>query len=229
MKDTILWNKESDNYTKRAKISYEDLYNRKTDYDDVEKLTKILPNRIKSILDIGCGFGGFTGKLAEKFPRAKIIGIDPGKKTIALAKNKLKKYKNLSFRVGHSHKINLNGKQFDLIILRMVFQWIPRKYLFKTIAEIDKLCKNFIFIKEFYPAIPSSSKSIHDKEIKIFKQDYAKIFTSVPWYKLIYKKIWDKNYGDNFQRGDFLIKKCSISKSYIYKKSVQEKDKKTQK
>ena len=189
--DTILWGKESDNYTQRAKNLFKDnLYSNPKDFRDAERIENFLSlekNNIKSILDVGCAYGSFAGVLAEKFPAAKILGIDPGKKSISLAKKHFKEYNNLSFYVGHSHKIDSN-KQFDLIVLRMVLQWIPREYLIKTIAEIDRLCKRYIYIKEYYAGFPKTSVSAHNQKVRIFKQDYGKIFDSLPNYEVMQKK-----------------------------------------
>ena len=124
MKDTILWEKESDEYTKCALKTHQDkVYFQKKEYDDVETIISMLPvakSRIKSILDIGCGFGSLTGVLAETFPHAKVVGIDPGRESIALAKKTLKNFKNLYFAFGYSHVLGVK-EQFDLVVLRMVF------------------------------------------------------------------------------------------------------------
>ena len=124
MKDTILWKKESDEYTKRALRTHKgEVYFQKKEYQDAETIVGMLPvekKKIKSILDIGCGFGSLTGVLAEKFPHAKVVGIDPGRESIALAKKTLKNLKNLYFAFGYSHVLGLQ-EQFDLVVLRMVF------------------------------------------------------------------------------------------------------------
>ncbi len=225
MEDTILWNTESDNYTKRAQsLLKEKLFTRKKDMQDVQKILDALPHQcvIKNVLDIGCAHGSLATLLAKRLPAARVVGIDPGKRTVAYAKRVFKGQKNLSFHVGYSHKLPIK-ESFDLVILRMVLQWIPRAYLLYTVAEIDRACSKFIYIQDFYPHIPSTSVSIHNKQVRIFKQDYTALFTSTLSYKIIYQELWDTDEGDNFQRGHFLLKKYPLDHTYLARTAVQEK------
>lgn len=228
IQDTILWKEESDNYTERAKQKLgPSLFDDAEAISEAEKIISQIPNPqdIRTILDLGCAYGEFSKVLAEKFPKAKIIGIDPGAKSIQLAKKSLNKYKNLQFIKGYSHDTKLD-KKFDLIILRMVLQWIPRSHLLKTISEVDRLSSRFIYVKEFNPQSPKTSISVHNKKVRIFKQDYSKIFTSLPFYRLIFKETENLDKGDDFLKSLYLIEKISFEESYIDQIPVQEKDKK---
>lgn len=68
----------------------------------------------RNILDLGCGDGGITADLADKYPNANVVGIDISKKMIAHA-NKTHKRKNLSFFVGDAERDLLFYEQFDLV------------------------------------------------------------------------------------------------------------------
>ncbi|MCX6723537.1 MAG: class I SAM-dependent methyltransferase, partial [Candidatus Staskawiczbacteria bacterium] len=163
MRDTILWKKESDQYFKRSLFSLsDDLVDAEK---EVKKLSKIVPNKkeIKSILDLGCNCGVFTGFLTKYFPRADITGIDPSEKAIKFARAKYKKISNLKFIVGGVPGLFFK-KKFDLVVVRMVLQWLPRQNLFETMAEIDKLADRLIYINEFSPLVASTSTSIHNKK-----------------------------------------------------------------
>lgn len=223
--DTILWNQESDRYTERAQRLHEDgLHSAPSDLADAATLAALLPVAPKHILDIGCAYGGFTGALAGQFPRAKVVGIDPGRQSIELAKQSLRGVRNASFQVGYSHELGVDGP-FDLIVLRMVMQWIPRQHLLQTIAEIDRVCSGFVFIQDFYPRAPITSVSKHNKDVRIFKQDYAQIFTSLPTYKLVHKRVLDAAYGDDYRWGRFLLAKQPLATAYEIRKGVQQKNK----
>ncbi len=220
--DTIRWTRESDKYFRRSPVSIEsDLINAKL---EVKKLFKILKKaRIKNILDIGCNCGIFTGFLAEILPEAKVIGIDPSREAIKFAQTRHKKCSNLEFIVGHSDNLPVKGP-FDVVVLRMVLQWLPREGFFKTIAEIDRVARKFVYINEFFPSVASTSVSVHNKKVKIFKQDYSSIFTSVPYYLPVSKSIYEKENGENFQRGEFIIKKLRLKEAYKERPPTQEID-----
>jgi SAM-dependent methyltransferase len=228
MKDTILWSDESDRYTDRAQLLHrENLYSAASDATDARTIAKLAPlrrRRIRSILDIGCGYGGLTFALARQFPRARVVGVDPGKRSVALATRSLRAVKNVSFMRGYAHDIPLD-RQFDLVVLRMVMQWIPRELLLQTVAEIDRLCGRFLLIHDFYPSRPLTSVSKHNAAVRIFKQDYAAIFASLPTYKLVAREVGDAEFGDDYRWGRFLLEKRSLDESYGARKGVQQKDK----
>lgn len=49
-----------------------------------------------SILDVGCGGGGFTMRLAAKYPGAEVVGIDINHEAIAFAQEQLKRERLLN-------------------------------------------------------------------------------------------------------------------------------------
>ena len=55
-----------------------------------------IPNG-ESYLDLACGTGILTRKIAKKFPNAKIVGIDITKGYLEIAKRNSSSYKNISF------------------------------------------------------------------------------------------------------------------------------------
>jgi malonyl-CoA O-methyltransferase len=79
---------------------------------------------IKTILDIGCGTGNFTSMLADKFPAAKIIGLDFSQEMIAKASQKLKN-KNIQFicAEGENFLEETADKSFDLVVSNGSLQW----------------------------------------------------------------------------------------------------------
>ncbi len=74
------------------------------------------------ILDIGCGPGNSTQVLAQRYPNAKIIGIDSSENMIAAAR---KNCPQLEFRLcDASSELETLGNDFDLVFSNACIQWI---------------------------------------------------------------------------------------------------------
>lgn len=88
--------------------------------DLVNRIADINPNRI---LDIGCGPGNSTDRLAKQFPNADILGVDFSEDMLKEARTT---YPELRFE--HScipdDLDKLDGK-FDLIFSNACIHWIP--------------------------------------------------------------------------------------------------------
>ena len=108
---------------------------------------------------------------------------------------------------------------FDVIFLNMVLQWVPRKCLVRTVAEIERtLCDGgFVFVQEFEPDFPKFSPSHHNPDIFIFKQNYTSIFTAYQWMKLLSKENLPNTKDDNYQKSISLIRKTGVDQAYYLK------------
>ncbi len=75
------------------------------------------------ILDIGCGPGNSTAVLAEKFPRASLLGIDNSQEMI---KSAHVYYPELNFMLCDASK-NLSDlpHKYDIVFSNACLQWIP--------------------------------------------------------------------------------------------------------
>jgi ubiquinone/menaquinone biosynthesis C-methylase UbiE len=83
--------------------------------------------RIKTILDLGCGTGRFTEALAVRF-NAEVIGVDPSKTMLAQARSKLPDSKGaishasrIRYEHGRGESIPLPDNSVDLIFMSMIF------------------------------------------------------------------------------------------------------------
>lgn len=68
-----------------------------------------IPNS-DSYLDLACGTGILTRKIAKQFPNAKIIGVDISESYLAIAKKNSRQYGNISFVKEDAEKLNLRTK-----------------------------------------------------------------------------------------------------------------------
>ncbi|XP_063436431.1 S-adenosylmethionine-dependent methyltransferase Rv2258c-like [Mytilus trossulus] len=88
----------------------------------------LLSDKIKTILDIGCGVGKLTASIANYFPDAKVVGIDVDHYAIETA-IKLKEDKHLTnvefYLLGADNLKKEWTKGFDWIIMFRVFHDLP--------------------------------------------------------------------------------------------------------
>lgn len=80
-----------------------------------------IPNEsVGSAADIGCGPGNSTEVLRERFPEARILGLDSSADMIAAAR---KRMPDVAFEVADLSE--WSGSGFDVIFANAVLQWVP--------------------------------------------------------------------------------------------------------
>jgi ubiquinone/menaquinone biosynthesis C-methylase UbiE len=79
----------------------------------------VAEQRIRTILDLGCGTGRFSEALALRFD-AEVIGIDPSTKMLEQAHSKQHDRRS-RYELGHGESIPLPADSVDLIFMSMVF------------------------------------------------------------------------------------------------------------
>ncbi|PYS08876.1 MAG: hypothetical protein DMG15_25570 [Acidobacteria bacterium] len=78
--------------------------------------------RRKSILDLGCGFGGMVIFLAEQGAR-RVVGVDTDEERLAFARNKVKsEFSNLADRIEFAVPAELREERFDLVVSEDSFE-----------------------------------------------------------------------------------------------------------
>ena len=96
------------------------------------------------VLDIGCGTGYLADKMSQKFPSAKVVGIDIAPGMIEVAKSKYQRA-NLLFALGDGESLPFDQQSFDLIISNASLQWMS---LEKVLGEVNRVIRqqgNFSF------------------------------------------------------------------------------------
>lgn len=81
--------------------------------------SQVKDERIKTILDLGCGTGRFTEALRAHFD-AEVIGIDPSKKMLAQAQSK-QPDRMIRYEPGRAEAIPVPDNSIDLIFMSMIF------------------------------------------------------------------------------------------------------------
>ncbi len=101
-----------------------------------------------SILDVGCGGGSFTEKLAAKFPSADVLGIDLESEAIALAKEK--EGDNLHFQVQEKKELPYPDGAFDLVTATLVCHHMTDEELVLFLKEAARVARTAVILNDLH-------------------------------------------------------------------------------
>ncbi|MCA9259132.1 MAG: methyltransferase domain-containing protein [Planctomycetales bacterium] len=92
-----------------------------------------LPRNPRRILDIGCGTGFLTREVAERFPTARVEGVDLSLGAVAFARQQLDDLPNVEVNVADALAFT-SPEPFDLIVSSSSLQWLrPFETLFGNV------------------------------------------------------------------------------------------------
>ena len=103
-----------------------------------------------SFLDLACGTGILTREIAEKFPSAKIVGIDITKSYLNVAKQNSNSFNNISFILDDAEEFKLDLK-FDYITASYLPKYCDPEILVKNCITHLKPGGKIIFHDFTYP------------------------------------------------------------------------------
>lgn len=91
----------------------------------------------RDILDMGCGPGNSTQVLRDRYPGARILGIDSSENMIEAARQS---YPDMEFTVCDAgRELNALGRTFDIVFSNACIQWIPdHPSLLRSMMDILK-------------------------------------------------------------------------------------------
>lgn len=133
----------------------------------------------EDILDLGCGDGKLTAKIAAQVPEGKVVGIDASQGMIDSAKQR--ETDNLSFRLQDINQLDYQ-EEFDLIFSNAALHWVKdHEQLLENCLQAlktgglirfnfagDGNCSNLYYVLEEVMSLPQ------------FKEEFADF--SWPWY-----------------------------------------------
>jgi len=94
----------------------------------------------RSVLDVGCGTGEITARLAELFPQASLLGIDLEEPHLERAREKAAAFgERVKFLKGDALALHLPDAQFDLVVSRHVLQALPDAP--RAVSEMARVLK----------------------------------------------------------------------------------------
>ena len=141
-----------------------------------KKLVQMMnPSKDCRLLDVGSG----TGDIAKLFSESTnhnshIICIDPNKQMLKRGKEKLKKLKNIKWKVGFAEKLNLPSNYFDFYCIS--FGLRNTKNINKSIAEAYRVLKKGgrFFCLEF--------SKVENEILKNIYKQYSKLIPTIGNY-----------------------------------------------
>ena len=113
--------------------------------------TDVCPQVGDAILDLGCGTGELSVYLAGLVgPEGKVVGVDPDKERIRVARKSHSQIKNLSFVEGSASNFpGIGLESYDIIFSNAALHWMPDKQqvfknMFTSLKVGGKIALNYI-------------------------------------------------------------------------------------
>lgn len=92
------------------------------------------------ILDVGCGTGEITARLAELYPRAALVGVDLIARHLQIARERCAQFgTRVAFREADAFALPFADAAFDLVVCRHMLQAVPRPEV--AMAEMVRVLK----------------------------------------------------------------------------------------
>lgn len=114
-----------------------ELWKEPANYTDecVRILEALIPYKVLSVLDIGCGNGAITNRLATRF---QVIGLDSSREAIRhLRGEKL---------LATSGAIPLKDQSVDLVLLSNVLEHLPEAVYTRTVKEAMRVARRYVLV-----------------------------------------------------------------------------------
>jgi SAM-dependent methyltransferase len=93
-----------------------------------------------AVLDVGCGTGEITYRLAQLFPRASFTGVDLEESHLQRARNRCAEFASrTAFRNGDAMALPFDDASFDLVVCRHLIQAVPDAA--RVLAEIHRVLR----------------------------------------------------------------------------------------
>lgn len=94
----------------------------------------------RDVLDLGCGTGEITARMAELFPAARVTGVDLIESHLEIGRGKAARFGDrVTFQVADAFELPFADGAFDLVVCRHVLQAIPHAE--QVLAEMVRVCR----------------------------------------------------------------------------------------
>jgi len=100
----------------------------------------------KKIIEVACGTGNLTLKLANKFPQTSIHAIDHNQELLAIAKRKLEQFNKVTFQ--EANILDIDFSEGDVVVGTYIFHLLPKKERYRLFDKMIKAGVSSIFIAD---------------------------------------------------------------------------------
>jgi len=171
------------------------------------KIIKEMKNP-KTILDLACGTGILTRKIAKAFPESKIIGIDITQSYLEIAKKNSLPFSNVSFIQQDAEMLNLDQK-FDCICSSYIPKYCDANTLInKCMKHLNYdgriIFHDFIYPKSLIVKLLWHSYFVLLRLTGFFIPSWKEAFKNLP--NLIKTTNWTKDYTYYLKKNGFTVK-----------------------
>jgi trans-aconitate 2-methyltransferase len=93
-----------------------------------EVLSRLSLRGDEQLLDVGCGDGKLTARIAEKMPRGTVLGVDASADMVAYARRQFGggNWPNLRFEVADARELHFETR-FDRVVSFNALHWVPQQ------------------------------------------------------------------------------------------------------
>lgn len=102
-----------------------------------------------SILDVGCGGGSFTRKLAKKYPQAHVVGIDIDQQALVVA-DQGAKLANLTFQHRTNPELHEPQKSFDVVTGTLLCHHLTDEQIIQFLQAAKMIARHAIIINDLH-------------------------------------------------------------------------------
>lgn len=158
-----------------------------------------------SILDLACGTGILTRRLATCFSQSKIVGVDITKSYLEIAEKNSTSFSNISFVLQDAEKLAL-GKKFDLICSSYIPKYCEPEILVKNcMVHLNPggqiILHDFTYPKSHFVQKIWNLHFVLLNFVGIFIPSWKEAFLNLP--KLIKTSNWLDSYKKEFEKHNF--------------------------
>lgn len=121
-----------------------------------------------SVLDVGCGGANNLRWLGERWALRRAVGIETSPPVAAALGAAFPQH---AFVPADAVVLPFAADSFDLVILRSVLHWVDRGYLLHALGEAVRVCRRWLLVSDFAPAVPYSVAYRHDARRRTWKAD----------------------------------------------------------
>lgn len=140
------------------------------------------------IVEIGAANGRNLNYLHKKFG-CNVSGIEPSSDAVIDGNTKFFNGKDVLLK-GTSDDLPYDDESIDIVMFGFSLFWVGRNYLFRSVAEADRILKpgGYLLLTDFDTINYYKRVNVHNKDAFTYKMNYANLFLANPQYFLVEKK-----------------------------------------